>query len=123
MNGNIQKALIVFLLLVVFASIVYVFTKRYEGFESQPVISYFYLEGCGWCQKFNPEWEKFAKAVADEKIPITVRKVNAEENKEEVEKEQINGFPHVHMMKDGKRKDFEFNRTATDLMKFVKENL
>lgn len=123
MNGNIQKGLIVFLLLVVFASIVYVFTKRYEGFESQPVISYFYLESCGWCKKFNPEWEKFTKAVEKDKLPITVRKVNAEENKEEVEKEQINGFPHVHIVKDGKRTDFEFNRTSEELMKFVKATL
>ena len=123
MNGSFQKGLVVFLLLVVFALIVYTFMKRYEGFESKATLSYFYLPSCGWCQKFNPEWEKFAKAVTDEKIPITVRKVNAEENKEEVEKEQINGFPHVHLVKDGKRKDFEFNRTASDLMKFVKESL
>jgi thiol-disulfide isomerase/thioredoxin len=123
MKANIQKALIIFLLLIIFASIIYIFNKHQEGFESQPIISYFYLDGCGWCQKFNPEWEKFAKAVSDEKIPVTVRKINAEENKEEVEKEQINGFPHVHLVKDGKRKDFEFNRTASDLMKFVKESL
>jgi len=115
--------MLVFLVLVIFASIVYVFLKRYEGFESQTVISYYYLDGCGWCKKFNPEWEKFEKMVKDEKVPIVVRKVNAEDNKAEIEKEKISGFPHVHMMKDGKRTDFEFNRTSEELMKFVKENL
>ena len=47
-----------------------------------------------------------------------------DEAKEEVMKEKIEGFPHIHMTgKDGKRVDFEVNRTAEELMKFVKENI
>lgn len=119
----LKKSLLVLLLFVIFTSIVYVFTKRAEMFESQPVIKYFYLEGCGWCQKFSPEWDKFAQAVKDEKVNIVVQKLNASENEKEVEKENIQGFPHVHLIKEGKRVDFEMNRTAEDLMEFVKQNL
>lgn len=122
MNG-LQKIGLTLLMFTIFTSIVFVFMKRQEGFESKAVLSYFYLPGCGWCQKFNPEWEKFVEMVKKENIAVETRKVNAEEAKEEVMKEKIEGFPHVHIVKDGKRKDFEFNRTAEDLMKFVKENV
>jgi len=124
MDKQLQKALLAFLFLGVFASIVYVFMKRTEKFETQAVISYFHLPGCGWCKKFNPEWDRFVAMLEKEKIGVTARKVNAEEAKEEVMKEKIEGFPHIHMTgKDGKRVDFEVNRTAEELMKFVKENI
>jgi len=122
MNG-IQKIGLTLLLFTIFTSIVFVFMKRHEGFESKVVLSYFHLPSCGWCKKFNPEWDKFVAMVEKEKLDIVTRKVNAEEAKEEVAKEKIEGFPHIHIVKDGKRKDFEFNRTAEDLMKFVKESM
>jgi thiol-disulfide isomerase/thioredoxin len=122
MNG-VQKIGLTLLLFTIFTSIVFVFMKRHEGFESKVVLSYFYLPSCGWCKKFNPEWDKFVAMVEKDKLDIVTRKVNAEEAKEEVMKEKIEGFPHVHIVKDGKRKDFEFNRTAEDLMKFVKESM
>lgn len=118
-----SKLLLIILLVIVFAVVVYIFMKRQEGFESVPVISYFYLDGCGWCKKFNPEWDKFTKMVEVEKINIVVRKVNAQEAQKEVEDENIQGFPHVHLKIGNKRIDFEVNRTAENLMKFVKENL
>ena len=123
MNGSFQKGLVVFLLLIVFALIVYTFMKRYEGFESKVVLSYFYLPGCGWCQKFNPEWDRFVEMVKTEKIDVEVRKVNAEEARDEVKKENIQGFPHIHLKsKSGERVDYEGERKAEELVKFVKEN-
>lgn len=123
MKGSFQKGLVVFLLLVVFALIVYTFMKRYEGFESKVTLSYFYLPGCGWCQKFNPEWDRFVEMVKTEKLDVQLRKVNAEEARDEVEKEKIQGFPHIHLKKaSGERVDYEGQRTAEELAKFVKEN-
>ena len=123
MNGSFQKGLVVFLLLIVFALIVYTFMKRYEGFESKVSLSYFYLPGCGWCQKFNPEWDRFVELVKSEKIDVQLRKVNAEEARDEVSKEKIQGFPHIHLKNpDGERVDYEDERNAEALLKFVKEN-
>lgn len=123
MNGSFQKGLVVFLLLVVFALIVYTFMKRYEGFESKATLSYFYLPGCGWCQKFNPEWDRFVELIKEEDVDVMVRKVNAEEARDEVEKEKIQGFPHIHLKKaSGERVDYEGERTAEALIEFVKEH-
>lgn len=123
MNGTFQKGMVVFLLLIVFALIVYTFMKRYETFESNVVLSYFYLPGCGWCQKFNPEWERFVEMVKAEKLAVEVRKVNAEEARDEVAKEKIQGFPHIHLKtKSGERVDYEDERKAESLVKFVKQH-
>lgn len=124
MKGTVQKGIIVFLLLIVFTYIVYTFMKRYEGFESKVVVSYFYLPGCGWCKKFDPEWERFVEMVKTEKIDVEVRKINAEEARDEVKKENIQGFPHIHLKtKAGKRMDYEGERKAEALIEFVKQNL
>ena len=123
MKSIMQKSLLILTLILLLSSVVFVFSKRMEKFESMPVIKYFYLDTCGWCKKFNPEWEKFEKMVKDNKVSVVVQKLNAAENEKEVDKENIQGFPHVHLINNGKRIDFEEDRTAEELMKFVKKNL
>lgn len=87
-----------------------------EGFESTTVqVTFYFLPGCGWCEKFEPEWEKFEK-LAKEKGILT-RKVNAKEETDEVQQKGITGFPTVIITKNGKETDYQGDRTAEDLLK------
>lgn len=91
--------------------------EKFTGAEKTKVI-YYYLPGCGWCQKFMPEWDKFvelAKAAG-----IETEKVNAQENAEEVTKKGINAFPTVHVVKGGKATEYDGERTAEEILKFAK---
>lgn len=91
--------------------------EKFTGADKTKVV-YYFLPGCGWCQKFMPEWEKFEKLAKD--AGIDTEKVNAQENAEEVSKKGITAFPTIHVVKAGKPVEYEGERTADELMKFAK---
>lgn len=91
--------------------------EKFTG-EDKPKVVYYFLPGCGWCQKFMPEWEKFTKLAKTE--GMETQKVNAQENAEEVTKKGITAFPTIHVVKDGKPTEYNGDRTAEDLLKFAK---
>lgn len=92
------------------------FACRKEMFSSKPTITYYFLPSCGWCTKFNPEWEKFVKMAPD---TIVTNKVDGTTSPE-IEKYKIKSFPHVQIVNEGIVTVFEGERTAENLMKFVK---
>ena len=91
--------------------------EKFTG-EDKPTITYYFLPGCGWCQKFMPEWEKFAQLAKKEGFETA--KVNAQENPEEVSKKGITAFPTVEVVKNGTATEYNGERTAEDLLNFVK---
>lgn len=121
-----KKSLNVFLILVVVLLVlvgVYFLMggrliEKFTG-QDKTKVTYYFLPGCGWCQKFMPEWEKFVKLAKEE--GIETEKVNAQENAEDVTKKGITAFPTIHVGKGGS-KPVEYNgdRTAEDLLKFAK---
>lgn len=92
--------------------------KPYEAFAEQPLVTFYYLPGCGWCEKFKPEWEKCKKMAASKNI--ATREVNAAENEEEVSSKGINGFPTILISVDGKEKEYQGERTAEAILAEVK---
>lgn len=115
---RIVGGLVAVLLLLV---VVYVLMggKIREKFSNdQPKVTYFFLPECGWCKKFMPEWEKF-EALA-EKEGVKATKVNAQEKADVVTKKGITSFPTVIVEKSGKESEYSGERTAEDLLKFVK---
>ena len=95
------------------------FTCRKEMFSSKPTLTYYFLPTCGWCTKFNPDWEKFVKMAPD---TIVTNKVDGS-NSPDIEKYNIRSFPHIQLVKsDGKVLIFEGDRTVEKLMEFVKAN-
>lgn len=91
--------------------------EKFTG-ENDTTVKYYYLPGCGWCQKFMPEWAKFEKLAKEE--GFQTEKVNAQENAEEVSKKGITAFPTVHIVKGGKATEYNGERTAEDLLKATK---
>lgn len=92
--------------------------EKFTG-EDKTKVTYYFLPGCGWCQKFMPEWEKFENLA--KKDGIVTEKVNAQENADEVTKKGITAFPTVHVAKGGsKPAEYTGERTAEDLLKFAK---
>jgi thiol-disulfide isomerase/thioredoxin len=98
------------------------FLRKIEKFESVPTITYYYLPTCGWCTKFTPTWDKFAEEAKAKGLNVRVKKVNGSEASEEVNKYNINGFPHVQLVKGNKVVPFRGERTVEALMAFVAAN-
>lgn len=91
--------------------------EKFTGADKTKVV-YYYLPGCGWCQKFMPEWDKFVKLAKEN--GIDTEKVNAEENAEEVSKKGITAFPTVHIVKGGKPTEYNGDRTSDALLAAAK---
>lgn len=104
--------------LVILIGIAFLIGCRKELFSSKPTLTYYYLPTCGWCTKFNPEWEKFVKMAPD---TIVTDKVDGSSSPD-VEKYNIKAFPHIQLVNDGKVTVFEGDRTVENLMKFVTDN-
>jgi thioredoxin-like negative regulator of GroEL len=98
------------------------FMRKIEKFESIPTITYYYLPTCGWCTQFTPTWEKFAEEAKAKGLNVHVKKVNGNEASDEVNKYNINGFPHVQLVKGAKVVPFNGERTVEALMAFVAAN-
>lgn len=89
-------------------------TRRWEGFSDPVLVTFYYLPGCGWCEKAKPEWEKFKKEAAAK--GIKTREVNAEEAQEEITKKGIRGFPTFMITKNGKESEYSGERTSSALL-------
>tara|TARA_R110002073_G_scaffold327408_1_gene508007 strand:+ start:89 stop:595 length:507 start_codon:yes stop_codon:yes gene_type:complete len=56
---------------------------------------YFYMEGCGYCKKFNPIWEELTNIIQD----IKLKKINGPQNKALAQKYSIRGYPTIILIK------------------------
>lgn len=96
--------------------VIYLFLKRKENFDEQTKVIFFYMNGCGWCEKFKPEWEKFKKMVGSNVVTeeIEASKMTPEQQK------KVRGFPTIMIVKNGKETEYDGDRTAADLVVKVK---
>lgn len=98
--------------------IIFFISCRKEMFSSKPTLTYYFLPTCGWCTKFNPDWDKFVKMAPD---TIVTNKVDGTTSPD-IEKYKIKSFPHIQLVKDDKVIIFEGDRSVENLMKFVTDN-
>lgn len=95
--------------------------KNIELFSNRPVVTYYYMKGCPWCEKFMPEWDKFV--VMAKSANVSTKKIEASEDPDTVQRLGIKGFPTI-MIENGKKSvEYSGERTADAIMKTVKSSL
>ena len=114
---TIVFAIIIIIIVIYFASN---FSINVENFGNPASCTYYYMNNCGHCKTFTPEWDKFVKTYTG---PVTLKKVEASEAGDDLEKYNIQGFPTVLFLDDaGNSKTYEGPRTSEGLNKFISEN-
>lgn len=118
MPKKYANRVIIVVTVAILIGIVFLIGCRKEMFASKPTLTYYFLPSCGWCTKFNPDWEKFVKMAPD---TIVTNKVDGTVSPD-IKKYNIKSFPHIQLVKDDKVIIFEGERTVENLMKFVTDN-
>ena len=87
----------------------------YEGNTNMSnKLTYYYMNGCGHCNNFNPIWDKFTN---DYNGPpdITFEKIESKDAPS-----TIKGFPTIVLTKsDGSTSEFNADRTVGELQNFI----
>ena len=100
--------------------VMYHVAKKYflkEAFSNPSTCTYYYMEQCGHCKRFSPEWDKFTQTYTG---PVRLRKVEMNDAGDDLRKYNINGFPTVLLVNDnGESQQYEGPRTSDALNKFI----
>ena len=88
-----------------------------ENFGNPATLTYYYMENCGHCKRFAPEWDTFVQNYTGQ---VKLRKVEMNEAGGDLEKYNINGFPTILAVdENGDKKDYDGPRTSEGLTKFL----
>ncbi|KAL7613126.1 hypothetical protein Lser_V15G05937 [Lactuca serriola] len=91
------------------------------------IVVEFYAPWCGHCQQLAPEYEKAASALSSHDPAIVLAKIdaNAEENKEFIEKFEIQGFPTIKILRNGGEnvQDYKGPREADGIVTYLKKQV
>jgi thiol-disulfide isomerase/thioredoxin len=91
--------------------------STFENFGNPRTCTYYYMNQCGHCKRFSPEWDNFVQSYTG---PVTLRKVEMSEAGDDLEKYNIRGFPTILVVDDkGEFKDYDGPRTSEALTKFL----
>ena len=95
--------------------------KYLEGLEvnTDKTFVFFKMNGCGHCQKMEPEWKKFI----DSKPSISTQTLEASSDKEKAKKYNVTGFPSLLMISGDKVIDtYNGERNSEGFKKFVSKH-
>ena len=95
--------------------------KSKEGYEGQKELLLMRMDGCGYCEKLQPEWDKFA---SDNDTSITTRHVEKSEDPSLIEKHGVSGYPTILLLdSNGEKLDtYSGKRTASGLLDYCRQN-
>tara|TARA_E500000178_G_scaffold195993_1_gene193995 strand:- start:682 stop:1083 length:402 start_codon:yes stop_codon:yes gene_type:complete len=95
----------------------FLMSQKHENFSNPKTCTYYYMDNCGYCEKFTPEWDKF---VSEYSGSVVLQKKERNEAGSELDKYNIEGFPTVILCDDnGDYKEFTGERTSSGLASFV----
>ena len=108
---------------VLFVFVVFVFLRfifkrsSVENFGNPASCNYYYMEQCGHCKRFSPEWDQFVQTYTG---PVKLRKMEMNEAGSDLEKYNIQGFPTILCIdENGETKDYDGPRTSDALNQFI----
>jgi len=100
------------------SSVIVLTTKNFdENIREGVWLIEFYAPWCGHCQQLVPVWEELAYKHSKE---FNVAKVDATEETELADRFEIDGFPMVKLVRDGKMFDYAGPRKVKDYVSFVR---
>jgi len=116
-----SKILLVAILLFVGYIVFKKLRSRSENFEGPKKLTYFYMNGCGHCDKFTPEWDKWMRINKSDNI--TGIKLEQGDAQDLVKKHDVTGFPTVLLLGDNDQKiPYEGPRTVDGLTSFCQKH-
>jgi hypothetical protein len=114
-----HRALILITLLLV---MVLLRSRMYEGFEEELSVVICKADWCGHCQKAAPEFQKMVAAsplkLSNGKT-ATVKMLDADKDKEEMNKYNVRGFPTILIVKGGENIEYPGERTYDGVLDFM----
>ena len=129
-KNNNWIIIIMLVVIVIFAGILITYynkTNFMENFNSSKVsIEYYAMDGCHFCEDFNPIWNEFkTKYGADYNLKkYFVSKDDDKEALDRSKKFKISGFPTIVAVSNDNIIDTlsDSNRTVNGLLQFAKKN-
>jgi hypothetical protein len=91
-----------------------------------PILGVYYTEWCGYSQRFLRELkEEIIPSLEQNKLDkeFQIKLVDCEKHKEECEKNNVPGFPTLILHKGAESINYEGDRSASDLISFLKRKL
>ena len=85
-------------------------------------LSVYYTNWCGYSQRFNKDLDDGLEANIN-KLNVPVERVDCEKNKNLCESLGVPGYPTVLLHKDDKIVQYNGDRSKTDLLNFVSNNM
>ena len=130
-----KKNVIIILLLVLLGFMIYIkffYNKKFlikhdltsdKNKTDRPTIINFNTSWCGYSLEFQPIWNSFTETMKSKDIDVIDMKCDKNENKQSCKNYNIRGYPTISLFSDGRRIDYEGERTVQDLSKFVEDNI
>jgi glutaredoxin len=86
---------------------------------------YFYMNGCGWCNKFKPVWDELKKIKYFKFKEIERNEIDKSKYAEDIisNNYEIKSFPSIFIKINNKVYKYEGERTQKDILKFINNNL
>jgi len=98
--------------------------KKKEGFASGSELIIVKAKWCGHCTKAAPEFEKLVKASPvklQDGSEVTIRMLDSDDNKAEVEQLNVKGFPTLLYRSGSNRLEYPGPRTYDGVMSFLQQ--
>jgi thiol-disulfide isomerase/thioredoxin len=117
-NSMFYANLVLLALVIVF----FVGSSMFEKFAAErprtSQVVYLFMEGCGHCKRFRPQWDEFVKKSTSPTLAIERADPKSEPYLDIARQAGIfRGYPTVFFLKeDGSVVKYEGNRTAADLL-------
>ena len=107
---------------------IYIYNRFHKKPEpsNKPVLTadvyYFYTTWCPYCVKARPEWDKFETYWKDKKkngYTLLFSEIDCDKNESLASKYDVETYPCIKLIKDGKIYDYDAKPTLENLNKFL----